>query len=71
MALFPQNFQLSKQCLAKIKQYPKFYHVLIQIWANASEKELSIKSEICEEVLMEEQNDNIPMVTVCSINILF
>ena len=38
-ALFHQNLQLSKQCLAKIKQYPKFYQELIQIWAKASEKE--------------------------------
>ena len=30
-ALFHQNLQLSKQCLAKIKQYPKFYQELIQI----------------------------------------
>ena len=50
-ALFHQNLQLSKQCLAKIKQYPKFYQELIQIWAKASEKEPSRTSGICEEVL--------------------
>ena len=49
--MFHQNLQLSKLCLAKIKQYPKFYQELIQIWANASEKEPSRKSEICEKVL--------------------
>ena len=38
MALFHQNLQLSKQCLAKIKQYPTFYQELIQIWVKASEK---------------------------------
>ena len=48
--LFHQNLQLSKQCLAKIKQYPKFYQELIQIWANASDKEPSKISEIYEEV---------------------
>ena len=51
MALFRQNLQLPKQCLAKIKQYPKFYQRLIPIWAKASEKEPSRTSEICEEVL--------------------
>ena len=34
--LFHQNLQLSKQCLAKIKQYPTFYYEFIQIWAKAS-----------------------------------
>ena len=38
-ALFHQNLQLSKQCFAKIKQYPTFYHELIQIWAKASGRE--------------------------------
>ena len=37
--------------MAKITQYPKFYQELIQIWANASRKEPSRTSEICEEVL--------------------
>ena len=37
--LLHQNLQLSKQCLAKIKQYPTFYYELIQIWAKASGKE--------------------------------
>ena len=50
-ALFHQNLQLLKQCLAKIKKYPKFYQELIQIWANASEKEPFKTSKICEEVL--------------------
>ena len=49
-ALFHQNLQLSKQCLAKIKQYPTFYHELIQIWAKASGK-TPRTLEICEEVL--------------------
>ena len=37
-ALFHRNLQVSKQCLAKIKQYSKFYQELIQIWANASKR---------------------------------
>ena len=37
--LFHQNLQLSKQCLAKIKQYPTFYYELIQILAKASGRE--------------------------------
>ena len=37
--LFHQDSQLSKQCLAKINQYPTFYYELIQIWAKASGKE--------------------------------
>ena len=49
--LFHQNLQLSKQCLAKIIQYPTFYYELIQIWAKASGKEPPRTSEICEEVL--------------------
>ena len=49
--MFHQNLQLSKQCLAKIKQYPKFYQELIQIWVKASRKEPSRTSEICEEIL--------------------
>ena len=50
--LFHENLQLSKQCLAKIKQYPTFYYELIQIWAKASGKEPPPRtSEICEEVL--------------------
>ena len=54
--LFHENLQLSKQCLAKIKQYPTFYYELIQIWAKASGKEPPPPppprtSEICEEVL--------------------
>ena len=49
--LFHQNLQLSKQCLAKIKQYPTFYYELIQIWGKACGKEPPRTSEICEEVL--------------------
>ena len=49
--MFQYNLQLSKQFLAKIKQYPKFYQELIQIWAKASGNELSRTSEVCEEVL--------------------
>ena len=49
--LVSSNLQLSKQSLAKIKQYSKFYHELIQIWAKASGKEPSRTLEICEEVL--------------------
>ena len=49
--MFHQNLQLSKQCLAKIKQFPKFYQELVQIWAKAGDKESSRTSEICEEVL--------------------
>ena len=49
-AMFHQDLQLSKQCLAKIKHYPKFHQDLIQIWANASKKEPSRTSEICKEV---------------------
>ena len=61
--LFPENLQLSKQCLAKIKQYSTFYYELIQIWAKASGKEPPRTSEICEEVLW-----NNKMMTVCLIN---
>ena len=39
-AFFHQNLQVSKQCLPKIKQYPKFYQELP-----------STTSEVCEEVL--------------------
>ena len=46
-----QNLQLSKLCLAKIKQHPTFYYELIQIWAKACGKEPPRTSEICEEVL--------------------
>ena len=36
--LFHENLQLSKQCLAKIKQCPTFYYDYIQIWEKASRK---------------------------------
>ena len=49
--LFHQNLQLSKQCLAKINQYAKFYQELIQISTNSNENEPSRTTEIYEEVL--------------------
>ena len=42
---------MSKQCIAQIKQFPKFYQDLIQIWALASENEPSNAIDIGHEVL--------------------
>ena len=49
--IFHQNLQVSKQCIAQIKQFPKFYQDLIQIWALASENEPSNAIDIGHEVL--------------------
>ena len=49
--VFHSNLKLSRQCKVTVNTFPKFYQELVQIWANVSEKELLMASEIFGEVL--------------------
>ena len=49
--MFNSNLKLSNYCASQLESYPKFYQNLIQLWAEVSEEEPKVVSEICEEII--------------------
>ena len=45
------NCKVLKQCRTKVSRFPKFYQELIQLWSELDERNCSNTSEMCGELL--------------------